>query len=181
VVDVTAITAIGVTGLVGLGAPAIAAHFQRRRDRERRNEERWARDLAELRGVFDDMAASLDQASRSASLLLRSFLERGVGYGGLAQLIDTAHGDLDQARLALARLSLRLPLEDGAGHAAKESVTAIERALHDIAAARLFGEDPPREVTDRMVVDGERWAAEGLRFLDEARALIAPTVRGTRE
>jgi hypothetical protein len=176
VVDVTAITAIGVAGLVGLGAPAIAAHFQRRRDRERLDEERRARDFAELRARLDDVAASLDHASRSASLLLRSFLERGVGYGGLAQLIDAAHAELDQARLAVARLSLRLPLDAGPGEAAQECVTAMERALHDIAAARLFGEDPPGEVKDRMIVDGERWAAEGVRFVHEARTLVAPTI-----
>jgi hypothetical protein len=175
-VDVTSITAIGVAGLVGLGAPAIGGHFQHRRDRERLGEERRARDLAELRARLDDVAASLDEASRSASILLRSFLERGAGYGGLSELIDAAHADLDRARFAIARLSLRLPLDAGPGEAAKECVTAMERALHDIAAARLFGEDPPGEVKDRMSADGERWAAEELRFVDEARALVAPAL-----
>jgi hypothetical protein len=104
------------------------------------------------------------------------FLERGVGYGGLSQLIDAAHAALDQARPAVARLSLCLRLEAGPGQAAQECVTAMERALHDIAACRVFGEDPPGEVKDRMIVDGERWAAEALRFVDEARTLVAPTL-----
>jgi hypothetical protein len=173
-IDATAITAIGVAGLVGLGAPAIAAHFQRIRDRERLDEERRARDVAELRARLEDVAGAFDQAARSASLLLRSFLEQGVRYDGLTQLLDGAYADLHAARLAIARLGLWLPVEAGPRRAAADGVAAMERAVHDIAAARLFGHEPPDEIKERMAADGETWGEEGIHFLDEARALAGP-------
>jgi hypothetical protein len=174
--DAVAITAIAVSGVVGLGAPTIAGRFQRIRERERLEEEKRARELAELGARLDEVAGTLDRAARSASLLVRTFLERGVAYDGLAQLLDAAYADLHEARLAIARLFLRLPIDADASQAARECVAAIERALHDIAAARLFGQSPPEEVTNRITADGELWSDEWLRFLDEGRALI-----GSRE
>jgi hypothetical protein len=173
-IDVTAVTAIAVAGLVGLGAPAIAAHFQRIRDKERFDEERRARDVAELRARLEDVAGAFDQAARSASLLLRSFLEQGVRYDGLTHLLDGAYADLQAARLAMARLGLWLPVEAGPRRAAADGVAAMERAVHDIAAARLFGDEPPDEIKERMAADGETWGEEGIHFLDEARALAGP-------
>jgi hypothetical protein len=174
-VDVTAITAIAVAGLVGLGAPSIAARFQRIRDKERFEEERRARDIADLRARLEDVAGALDQAARSASILLRSFLDQGVRHEGLAQLLDGAYTDLHAARLAIARLGLWLPLEAGPRQAATDGVAAMERAVHDIAAARLFGDEPPDEIKERMIADGETWGEEGMHFLDEARALAGPS------
>jgi hypothetical protein len=175
VVDVTAITAIGVTGLVGLGAPAIAARFQRVREKERFEEERRARDVAELRARLEDVAGALDQAARSASILLRSFLEQGVRYEGLTQLLDSAYADLHAARLAIARLGLWLPVDAAPRRAATDGVAAMERAVHDIAAARLFGDEPPEEIKERMSADADIWAEEGMHFLDEARAMVGPS------
>jgi hypothetical protein len=175
VVDVTAITAIAVTGLVALGTPAIAARFQRVREKERFQEERHARDIGELRARLEDVAGTLDQAARSASILLRTFLEQGVHYEGLAELLDSAYGDLHAARLAIARLGLWLPVEAAPRRAATDGVAAMERAVHDIAAARLFGSEPPDEIKERMSADAEIWAGEGMHFLDEARAMVGPS------
>jgi hypothetical protein len=176
VVDVTAITAIAVAGLVGLGAPAIAARFQRVRERERFEEERRARDISELRARLEDVAGALDQAARSASILLRSFLEQGVRYEGLTELLDSAYGDLHAARLAIARLGLWLPVDSPPRRAATDGTAAMERAVHDIAAARLFGDEPPEEVKERMSADADIWAEEGMHFLDEARAMAGPSM-----
>jgi hypothetical protein len=170
--EAIAITAIVVSGVVGLGAPAIAGRFQHIHERERLQEQRRARELAELGAHLDDVAGSLDRAARGASILVRTFLERGVGYNGLGQLLDDAYGDLHDARRAIAHLFLRMPIDADASQAARECVAAIERAVHDIAAARLFGQDPPEEIRDRITADGESWSAEWLRFVDEGRALI---------
>jgi hypothetical protein len=175
VVDVTAITAIAVAGLVGLGAPAIAARFQRVREKERFEEERRAHDISELRARLEDVAGALDQAARSASILLRSFLEQGVRYQGLTHLLDSAYGDLHAARFAMARLGLWLPADSAPRRAATDGVAAMERAVHDIAAARLFGDEPPEEIKERMSADADTWAEEGMHFLDEARAMVGPS------
>lgn len=169
----TAGLAIVTTGVVGLGAPAISAYFQRLRDEDGAAQARHSKDLDELRRLLDEAAAVLHRWTQQL-IGLEQWMQRSTF--GLPNAKHAPRMELEDRALIStleARLVIRRGRNDGLVTKLQAYLRLVDKALAEIDA-RWTGTDP-------FDYDDEELAARAIdyrrafdAFVDTSKEIVGP-------
>lgn len=167
----TAELAVLVSGAVGLGAPAIAAYFQRGRDRGAARREREASDRQELRSLLDETTATLHARTKQLISLEKwmqaSFLHRPRP----ASAPSVEQSDSPLIASLEARLVIRRGREDALVESFHSYLKVTDAALAEIGM--LWDEGEPFDYDDDdLERRADRYRDAFAAFLDRAKRVL---------
>lgn len=181
VADTIAITALIVTGIVGLGAPALSAVFEARRERRRFDHEENLVVMGELRGILDEMAAMLDQVGKSTAGVSHAYYTRAEPDRTQAATQKWAE-DREGFRVLRARLAIRTGADSSVTRACDTAVIALDVITRVIGDSKFTPdltkhsdqEDAQERMSHMGEIDSARRQFDGATrtFLDEATQLV---------
>ena len=171
--------AIVVTGsvsvLVGLGGPALFALFEQKREKARFAHERGLRERDALRLRLDGVADALDTLKRRGGAQFGVLATQGPDSEDLGRATFDALAAVHDAQLAVAKLSLSIRTDEGAGRAASVSLRELDEIATTIAdqwSLRRYADDfsfddlqerqnkAGRAASEFLALARERWGVQ---------------------